>query len=118
MRCRGDLKADDALHLSQERRLPAIDFELLRIELDGRQRRVGANRLVRGNVLGPQFQAGLAAVGTVGETVDREAQVGQHLVIDDIVEKDGIRVEGVLRQDDAIIECAVLADGVVPGIAE
>jgi len=104
MRCRGDLKADDALHLSQERRFPAIDFKLLGIELYGRQCRIGAHSLVRGSILGPQFQAGLAAVGAVGKTVDREAEVGQHVVIDDIVEKYGIRVEGVLRQDDAIIE--------------
>jgi hypothetical protein len=118
MRCRGDLKADNSLHLAQERGLPAIDFELLRVELYRGQRRIGAFRLIRGDVLGPQFQAGFTASDAVGKTIDCEAQVGQHVVIDDIVEKDGIRVEGVLRQDDAILECAVLADGVVPGIAE
>jgi len=104
MRCGGCLKADNALHFSQERRLPAFDFELFRIELYGGQRRIGAYRLIRGGVLRPQFQAAPAAVGTVGEPVDGEAQVGQYLVIDDIVEEYRIRVEGVLRQDDAIIE--------------
>ena len=104
MRCGGWLKADDALHSPQERRLPAIDFELLRVEFHGRQRGVRAQRLVRRSVLRPQFQAAPAAVGTVGQSVDREAQVGQNLVIDDVVQEYGIRVEGVLRQDDAIIE--------------
>jgi hypothetical protein len=104
MRCGGCLKADEALHPSQEGRFPAIDFELFRIEFHGRKRRIGANRLVRSNVFGPQFQDAPAAVGTVGKTIDRQAQVRQHLVVDDIVQEHGIRVESILRQDDAIIE--------------
>ena len=104
MRCEGCLKADDALYPSQEGRFPAIDFELFRIEFHGRKRRIGPNRLVRSSVFGPQFQAGFAAVGGVGKAIDREAQVGQHLVIDDIVKKDRIRVESIPGQDDAIIE--------------
>lgn len=118
MRCGGNLKADEAFHPAQERGLPAIDFELLGIELDGRHGRIGAHLLVRGNVLGPQLQLSFALVRTIGKPVDREAQIGQYLVIDDVVQEYGIRIEGFLRQDDAIIECPVLADGAVPGFQE
>jgi len=118
MRCAIDLKADDALHPAPERRLPAIDFELFRIEFYGWQRRVGADLLVRGSILGPHLEPAPAAIGSVGQAIDRETQVRQDLVVDDIVEKYGIRVEGFLRQDDAIIECPVLADGDLPRFAE
>ncbi len=66
----------------------------------------------------PQLEPALPALCSVGETIDRQAQVGQHLVIDDIVKKHGIRVEGFLREDDAIVEWPVLADGDLPEIAE
>ena len=118
MRCQGDLKADNALHPAPERRLPAIDLELLGIEPYCRQRRVRANLFVRGNILWPQLELAFLLDCPVGKAVDRKAQVGQDLVIDDIVQKDGIRIEGFLRKDDAIIECPVLADGDVPGFVE
>ena len=118
MRCVADLKADDSLHLAPKRRLPAFHFELLGIELYSGQRRVGANLLVCGSVLRPQLELALPALRAIGKTVDRQAQVRQNLVIDDIVEKDGIRVEGILREDDAICERPVLADDGVPGNSE
>ena len=104
MRCRGDLKADDAFHPSPEGRLPAIDLELLGVESYSRQRRVRADLLVRSDVLRAHIELAFPLVCAVGEAVDSKAQVRQHLVIDDIVKKDGIRIEGVLRQDDTIIE--------------
>jgi hypothetical protein len=104
MRCQGDLKADNTLHPAPERRLPAFDFELLRVQLYGRQSSVRADLLVCSGILGPQLEPALASVCTIGEAVDSKAQVGQDLVIDDVVQEHGIRVEGLLRQDDAIIE--------------
>ncbi len=104
MRCQGDLKADNALHLSPEGRLPAIDLELLGIESYCRHCRVRADLVVRRNIFGPQLEPASPPVRPVGKAVDSKAQVGQNLVIDDIVHEDGIRVEGVLRQDDALIE--------------
>lgn len=115
MRCGVDLKADDALHPAPERRLPAGDFELFRIELYRGQGRIGTDLLDHGRIVRPQLELASAAIGAVGKAVDREAQVGQDLVVDDIVEKDGIGVEGFLRQDDTIIESAVLADDDLPG---
>ena len=117
MRCRADLKADDSFHPAPERRLPAFDFQLLGIELYRRQRRVGADLLVGTSVLGPQFEPALPPVRRSGQAVHGETQVGQDPVIDDIVKKYGVRVEGLLRQDDAIIEWPVLADSDLPGIS-
>jgi hypothetical protein len=94
MRCRDNLKADDTFHPAPERRLPAID----------RQRRVRADPLVCGNILGPQLESPSFLICSIGEAVDSETQVRQDLVIDDVVKKDGVRIEGFLRQDDAIIE--------------
>ena len=118
MRCQGDLKADDTFHPSPERRLPAIDLELLGVESYSRQRRIRADLLVRSDIFGAQLELAFPFVGAIGEAVDSKTQVGQDLVIDDILEKDGIRIEGVLRQDDAVIEFPVLADSDLSGIAE
>ena len=104
MRCQGDLKADNALRFAPERRLPAIDLELLGIKFHCRQRRVGADSLVFGNILGPQLESPSFLVCSIGEAVDSKTQVRQDLVIDDVVKKDGVRIEGFLRQDDTIIE--------------
>jgi hypothetical protein len=89
---------------------------LLGIEFYRRQRRVRADRLIRGDILGPQFEPAFLPVCAIGQAVDSETQVRQDLVIDDIVKKYRIRVEGFLRQDDALIECPVLADDDVPEI--
>jgi hypothetical protein len=104
MRCQDDLKADNPLHPAPERRLPAFDLELLGIESYCGHRRVRAGRLVCRDVLRPQLEPASLPVCPVSETVYSKAQVGQDLVIDDIVQKNGVRVEGFLRQDDAIIE--------------
>jgi hypothetical protein len=60
--------------------------------------------LVCGNILGPQLESPSFLICSIGEAVDSETQVRQDLVIDDVVKKDGVRIEGFLRQDDAIIE--------------
>ena len=46
------------------------------------------------------------------QAIDGQAQVRQHLVIDDVVEEHGVRVEGFLRQDDAVFagKCFVVTD--------
>ena len=115
MRCARGLKADETLYLAPERRLPAVHFELLGIELGCGKRGIGLSCLV-GDVFGSHLELAFALVGSVREAVYGQAQVRQHLVIDDVVEEYGIRVERVLRQDYTVIECAVFADSGVPGI--
>jgi hypothetical protein len=51
-----------------------------------------------------QLESPSFLICSIGEAVDSETQVRQDLVIDDVVKKDGVRIEGFLRQDDAIIE--------------
>jgi hypothetical protein len=63
-----------------------------------------ADSLVFGNILGPQLESPSFLVCSIGEAVDSKTQVRQDLVIDDVVKKDGVRIEGFLRQDDTIIE--------------
>ena len=69
-------------------------------------------------MLRAHFEPTLATIGPTGQTVDREAEVGQDLIFDDVVKKNSIRIEGVLRQDDTIIKCAVLADRFVPELGK
>ena len=91
---------------------------MLGIELRGGHRRVRRDRFVGSAVLGPQLEPAPAAIGPFGQPVDGEAEVRKYLVVDDVVEEYGIRVESVFRQDDTIVKCAVLADLCVPGFQE
>ena len=100
--------------LSEERRFPAVNFELLGIERRVRNRGVDG-LFVCGDVFGPELEF-FARASVVGQAVDGEAQVRQDIVLDDIVEENGIRVEDVLRQDDAIVVYRVLADELLPRV--
>ena len=42
------------------------------------------------------------------QAIDGKAQIRQYVVVDDVVEKYRVRVEGVLRQDDTVVKCLVL----------
>jgi hypothetical protein len=55
----------------------------------------------------------LAIAGGV-QAIDRQAEIRQYVVVDDIVEEDGVGVECVPVEDDAIVECVVLANGELP----
>ena len=77
---------------------------MLRVERGNRHRRVGFEGIIRGNIFRPQFEPAFPAVAGVSKTINFETQVWQYLVVDDVVKKHGIRIEGVLRQNDAIIK--------------
>jgi hypothetical protein len=55
----------------------------------------------------------LAFTGRI-QPVYSETEIRQYVIVDDVVEKDGVGVECISRKDDAIIECRVLANGVLP----
>ena len=82
---------------------------MLGIEVRDRHSRIGIWFVVRG-VFGTHFEVRGMDGTRIGQTVDGETQVRQHVIVDDVVEEHGIRIEGVLRQDDAIVECSVLSD--------
>jgi hypothetical protein len=60
--------------------------------------------LVRSNILGPQLEGSALAITGFCKAIDREAQVWQHVIVNDVVEKNSVRVERLFRQDDAVIE--------------
>jgi hypothetical protein len=93
-------------NLAPDRRFPAVDFELL-----GIVRRVGQFR-GRTNVgfVCAEFQVGAGGIDRVGEPFDGQAQPRKYVVVDDVVQKDGIGIECVPFQYDAIVECLLLAD--------
>jgi hypothetical protein len=52
-----------------------------------------------------------------GQAVDRQVQIRQDLIVDDIVEKYGVGIESVPGQDDASVERIVVTNRAVSGIA-
>ena len=82
---------------------------MLGIQVGNRHRCVRI-RLVISRVFGTHFEIGRVDRRRVSQSIDCKAQVRQHVVVDDVVEEYGIGVEGVLRQDDAVVECSVLSD--------
>jgi hypothetical protein len=87
---------------------------LLGTEQCDRHGGIGLDCVVRGNVFGAQLQSTFLAVFGLGQTINLKIQIRQHIVVDDVLEKYGVRIEGFLRQDDAIIKNLVPANGTIP----
>jgi hypothetical protein len=104
------LEAYIASQLAPYGRLPPVNLELFGIQPRRGHRRIRGDRIVGGIVVGSQLELSLAAIGPFCESVNREAEVREDFVVDDVVEEYRIRVEGVLRQDDTIVKSAVLTD--------
>jgi hypothetical protein len=64
----------------------------------------------------PQLKLSFFPIRGFCEAVYGETQIRQHVVVDDVIEKHSIGVEGFLRQDYAIVtgKCFVVADGSDP----
>ena len=103
------------LNLLPERRLPPVHFELARFEYSHGHGGIGPDGLIRRCVFGTQLELAFLTFPSRGQSVHFKTQVRQDIVIDDVVEKHGIRVEGFLRQDYAIIKrFVVVANGSAP----
>ena len=108
-------EADVALDLLPERGLPPVDLELVGIENRDWHSRIRSDRVIGGNVFRTQLKPALLTFAGGCQPVYFEAQVGQHLVINDVVEEYGIRIERIFRQDHAVIKgFALVANGVCP----
>ena len=59
-------------------------------------------------------EAGPITVSSVGQSIDRQTQVRQDLVVDDIVHEYCVRVEGFARQNDAFVKSLILANSAGP----
>lgn len=86
-------EAEIALYFFPETGFPAVDIQLIRIECRNRHRRIGANDLVCGHIVRAQVETAFPCFPGFGQTINRETQVGQYVIIDDVVEKYGIRIE-------------------------
>ena len=77
---------------------------MLGVELGNWHSGISFVGVICSHVFRPHLQLTCLTIGRVGKTVDFETEVRQYLVVDNIVQKNGIRVEGFLRQNDAIIK--------------
>jgi len=66
--------------------------------------------LIGSRVVGPQLKLSFLALRRRSQAINSEAQVRRNLIIDDIVVEYGVRIEGVLRQRDAVFVRAIFAD--------
>lgn len=109
------LEAQITLDLLPERGLPPVHFKLAWVEHSHGHGGIGSDRLVRCCVFGAQLELPLLTFACRCKTIYFETQVRKDIVIDDVVEKNGIRIEGFLRQDYAIIKrFVVVANGSAP----
>ena len=97
------LEAQVAFDFFPKRRFPTVDFQYFGIQGCDGHGRIGMHCLIRGGIFRAQVKLSGPALSGLCQTVHRKTQVRQNFVVDDIFQKDGIRIEGVLRQDDAII---------------
>ena len=63
-----------------------------------------------GSFVRPQVQFAFLAIRFFCQSVDGEAQLRQYLIVNDVVQEHRVRIECVLIEDDAFIECTVFAD--------
>ena len=108
------LETDIAPDLLPQARLPPVYLELLGVQVRFGNRGIGRCWLIGSNVFGEQFEPVVFAFRRCRQTIHGETQVRQHFIIDDVIEKNGVRVEGFFRQDDAIIKGFVAANGSGP----
>lgn len=90
---RGNSKAEIALNFLPETGFPTVDIQLIRIERCNRHRSIGANDLIRRHIIRAQVEATFPCFSGFSQSIHRETQVRQYVVIDNIVKKDSIRIE-------------------------
>ena len=89
---------------------------MLGVELGDRHRCIRCRRVICRGIFRAQFQLAFLVLGRGRQTVDSQTQVRQYIVIDDVVQKDGVGIERFLGQDDAVVKSRILADGDTPGV--
>jgi len=89
------LESDITLELLPPARLPTINVELVRVERSDRHGCVGSIGLVDGHIVRTQLKPAVLSVTGLCQSVHRQVWIGQHIVIDNVVEKYGFRIERV-----------------------
>lgn len=108
---RDRLEAEIALDLLPQAGLPAVDVELIGIKGCDWHRRVRADYLIRRYIFRAQIKPPGFLLARVGKPINGKTQIRQYIVIDDIVQEHGVRIERVLGQNDAIIKGFVVTYG-------
>lgn len=108
------LKADIALDLQPDRRLPTVHLELLGIILCFRHHARCVACFFRGRLLRIDVEQSCVDIPGFDQSVDRQGGVREDIVVDNIIEKDRIRVERVRPQNDALCEVLILTDDPAP----
>ncbi len=112
------LESDIALDPFPQGRFPSVHFKYIRVERRDGHGCVRINGFVcRRNVFRSKIQFAGFSIAGLGQAVHGETQVRQYLIVNDIVEKNGVRVEGIFRQDDAVVRIEngfVVANGSDP----
>ncbi len=104
------LEAEVALYLLPQTRLPAVHIELIGTEGGDWHGRVRRNGIIRSHVFRTQLEFPLFAVARIRQAVNGQIRIRQYIVVDDVVEKNGIRIENLFREDYAVIERLVATD--------
>ena len=104
------LEADVALELSPEGGFPTVYFQLFGVQ-DSNRHCCRGQHCVVGRIVGPQFHFLTPAVGRVGQSVDGQAEIRQHIIVNNVIKEYGVRIEGFLVQNDTIGEYLFVTDG-------
>lgn len=107
------LEAEVALYLFPQARLPTVYIELIGTEGGDRHGRIRRNGIIRSHVFRTQLEFPLFAVAQIRQAVNGQIKIRQYIVVDDIVEKNGIRIENLFREDYAVIERLVATNSPV-----
>lgn len=107
-------KSDITFKFLPPTRLPAIYVELIGVESRDRHGRIGCREFICSNIFGAQFETTALSVCGFGQAVDRQTQVRQYIVVNDVVKKYGLRIERFRRQDDTVVKGFVFGDRSTP----
>lgn len=94
-------KTEIGTYFSPQAGFPSIDFEVFRVQpcdWHGRRRQV----CFVGGIFGPHIKRAFATFAVCIQAVNRQTKKRQYVVVDDVIEKNGIRIEGIFRKDDAL----------------
>ena len=106
------LESQVSFDLSPKGGFPAVDFKMFRIE-DGNRHRCGRLYCFVFLVVRTKFKFRAILVTWISESINRQTEVGEHVIVNNVFEEDGIRIERFLGQNDAVGECLVVTDGTV-----
>jgi hypothetical protein len=105
------LNADVAFDLFPPARFPTVYIQLIEIQHGNGHSRIGTHGVVCCNIFRSQLKPAFPAFSRFGQTINRQAQIRQDIVIHNVVKENCVRIERFPTQNDAIVECFFVANG-------